>query len=58
MVILHFQCGHPPLSWADGDGKPRCATCGETRIERVVAPPPRITGTVTLPTKEPTWRAS
>jgi len=51
MITLTFACGHAGR-WQDGDPDPRCPVCGETRIARVQAPPPRITGAVVLPRKE------
>ena len=53
MITLTFACGHVGR-WQDGDPDPRCPVCGEARIARVQAPPPRITGAVILPTKERT----
>jgi hypothetical protein len=43
VITLRFGCGHTQR-WAEGDGEPRCGQCGDTRVSRVTAPPPRITG--------------
>ena len=51
MITLTFACGHVG-TWQDGDAAPRCPVCGEARIARVVAPPPRFTGAVVLPRQE------
>jgi len=46
-VRVRFACGHGQ-AWAEGDA-PVCATCGERRVARVQAPPPRFRGVVQGP---------
>lgn len=57
MISVYFSCGHPPTMWQDGDGDPRCPLCGDRKIARVSAPPPRITGAVILPGAAPAREA-
>jgi len=43
MTII-FACGHRLEVTDDASTHPECPTCHETRVVRVVAPPPRFTG--------------
>lgn len=47
MITLTFACGHRQ-AWDEG-GSVVCATCGERRIARTVAPAPRFRGVVVGP---------
>jgi hypothetical protein len=47
-MTVRFACGHQVTVEATGDERPVCH-CGETRISRVDAPPPRIRGVGTSP---------
>jgi hypothetical protein len=40
VIKVIFACGHEQAT--DGVKTPTCASCGETRIERVQAPRPTI----------------
>lgn len=44
-ITVTFACGHR-LSGSDQMTDPVCPTCGERRVTRVAAPPPRFTGVV------------
>lgn len=48
-MTLTFACGHKQAF--DEGGRPVCA-CGETRIARTDAPPPRFTGACASPLKK------
>jgi hypothetical protein len=44
-MTLHFACGHVAVEVGDNaQTPPECPYCHETRVVRVVAPPPRFTG--------------
>ena len=49
MIRLHFACGHEQDLLSQTQ-RPTCIQCGETRISRTIAPPPRFTGLCTGPT--------
>lgn len=48
-IRVTFICGHTQ-DWRESE-TPICRTCGDTRIGRTTAPPPRITGTCEAPYK-------
>ena len=51
-MTIRFACGHQAQVTGDEtQSDVRCA-CGETRISRVDAPPPRITGACSSPLKK------
>lgn len=50
-MTIRFACGHQATVSLATDEPPICA-CGETRITRVEAPPPRITGAGSSPLKK------
>ena len=49
MIRLTFACGHA-VPFKEGDTAPICP-CGETRITRTNAPPPRFSGVCASPLK-------
>jgi hypothetical protein len=48
---VRFACGHG-LRMETGIEVPECPQCGETRVARVSAPPPKFRGTVLGPCAE------
>lgn len=42
MIDVLFMCGHAEK--VNENKSPRCPACGETRIDRVLAPAPRFVG--------------
>lgn len=48
MVTVVLACGHQMTAADDAETAPICA-CGERRIGRVFAPPPRIRGVASGP---------
>lgn len=53
-MTVTFRCGHTARFERDVTDAPVCAECGERRISRVQAPPPRITGAARGPLVETT----
>jgi hypothetical protein len=51
MVTLKFACGHT-LTTVMPPETAECPTCGDLRVSRVTAPPPRFRGTVSGPYAE------
>jgi hypothetical protein len=43
-IRLRFACGHSLNLEATDNQPPNCPTCGEKRVQRTFAPPPRFTG--------------
>ena len=43
-ITVRFVCGHASAVGVNATSDPVCPTCGETRIARTSAPPPRFTG--------------
>lgn len=50
-IQIRFACGHGTGVSSEAQDKPYCPECGETRIARVLAPPPKIRGLGTSPLK-------
>lgn len=48
MITIVFACGHR-LDWADEKTQPVCPECGDRRVSRVTAPPPRFRGVGSSP---------
>ena len=51
MIRLTFACGHR-FTLDDANTAPLCPACGERRVSRVTAPPPRFVGCCQGPTAE------
>jgi predicted nucleic acid-binding Zn-ribbon protein len=51
MIAVRMACGHL-LKLTDGVMLPACPSCGETRVARVSAPPPKFRGVVLGPCAE------
>lgn len=43
-MSVRFACGHATTMWAANPSEPICPECGETRVTRIGAPPPRFRG--------------
>ena len=52
MIQVLFACGHNMDLDDSVSSAPVCPTCGESRISRTTAPPPRFTGWCRGPTAE------
>ena len=46
VISVVFACGHRAEVAETADARPQCQQCGETRVQRVDAPPPRFSGLV------------
>lgn len=51
-MTVRFACGHQMPVKGDVEQKDLRCVCGETRVSRVDAPPPRVRGTCTSPLKK------
>lgn len=49
LILVRFACGHQASVLPTVEEPPVCAECGERRVSRTTAPPPRFHGTVTGP---------
>ncbi len=54
MIQIVFACGYRLDVDEGASSAPVCPTCGEPRISRTIAPPPRFTGWCSGPTAEST----
>lgn len=43
-IRVTFACGHEAVVGSNADAAPSCVLCGEHRVARVTAPPPRFSG--------------
>jgi predicted RNA-binding Zn-ribbon protein involved in translation (DUF1610 family) len=48
-ITVRFTCGHGTTVGEQVTTAPTCPTCGETRIARTLARPPRFTGACSGP---------
>jgi hypothetical protein len=48
-IDIRFLCGHGGRVGVNQVASPVCPTCGETRIARVSAPPPKFRGACSGP---------
>lgn len=51
-ISIRFVCGHASSVGLTSPSDPICPACGEARIARTSAPPPRFTGTCRGPYAE------
>lgn len=52
MITVRFACGHEQSVPDSTEATPQCQTCGEHRIQRTTAPPPRFRGMCAGPLKK------
>jgi hypothetical protein len=55
MIRVRFVCGHGAQTGESAMTAPTCPTCGETRVARTFARPPRFTGACSGPYATPSY---